>query len=407
LYTLAYIQDKLGLNECAQTLDRACSTGVDYSFPSRLEEMLILQWALSRTSEHWSPAYLLGNLLYDKRRYDEAIKSWEKAAQGNRAFATIHRNLAFAYYNVRRDPERALRSFEVAFSANPDDLRVLYERDQLWKRTGRSPEERLQQLLKYRTLVDKRDDLSLELATLMSQVGRPSDALAVLLGRRFQPWEGGEGLALGQYVRARILLGLDLLERREPANALEQFLSALHPPRNIGEAKHLLVNQSNVYYWIGEAFARSGDDAESSAWWVRASRQKGDFQQMSVRDVSTMTFWSGLALQSLGRTEEAAALFRMILEYSVELENTEPAIDYFATSLPTMLLFDEDLGKRNRIDAGFLRAQAQIGLGLRADSEETLHEVMASDGNHTDASDLLRQLGQIGRKGQCGGDEQS
>jgi len=399
LYTLAYIQNELATSECSQTLHRAQCFGVDYCFPSRLEEMLILEWALSRTQEHWVPSYLLGNLLYDKRRYDEAIHNWENAVAGNPSFATPHRNLGIAYFNFHHDAEQALKWFEYAFAANRQDARVFYERDQLWKRTGRSPQERLRELSEYPNLVNARDDLSVELANLLNQIAKPNDALSLLLGRRFQPWEGGEGLVLGQYVRARLQLGMDLLARYEPESARDQFLAALEVPRNLGEAKHLLANQSNIHYWIGESFARSGQDASAATWWLRAAKQKGDFQQMSVLDVSNMTFWRGLALQSLGRTEEAAGLFRRIFDYSVELERTEPKIDYFATSLPSMLLFEENLAKRNRIEALFLRAQAWIGLGRKTESRDLLLDVLALDGNHADASDLLRQLGQLNKTG--------
>jgi tetratricopeptide (TPR) repeat protein len=391
LFTLAYIQDHLGMPECSQTFEHAQRLPVDYCFPNRLEEMQVLEWALSR-GEHWAPSYLLGNLLYDKRRYDDAIRNWESAASGNSAFATVHRNLGIAYFNVRRDLALALKSFEAAFAANREDGRVLYERDQLWRRTGRSPRERLQELLKYPALVNARDDLSVELATLLNQLGEPDDALSLLLGRRFQPWEGGEGLVLEQYVRARLQLGKVLLERNEPQDALGQFLAALEIPSNLGEAKHLLANQSNIHYWVGEAFARGGQDAMARAWWLRAAQQKVDFEQMSVPNVSSITFWSGLALRSLGRSEEADVLFGRIFDYSIEIERAEPKIDYFATSLPAMLLFEEDIRKRNRIEALFLRAQALFGLGRRTESEELLLEVLALDGSHADASDLFRQL---------------
>jgi len=108
-----------------------------------------------------------------------------------------------------------------------------------------------------------------------------------------------------------------------------------------------------------------------------------------------MTFWSGLALQSLGCTEDAEALFARIFDYSVELERAEPKIDYFATSLPAMLLFEEDIHKRNRVEALFLRAQALMGLGRGTEPECLLREVLALDGNDADASDLLRQLVEV------------
>jgi hypothetical protein len=65
------------------------------------------------------------------------------------------------------------------------------------------------------------------MATLQNQLDRPAEALKGLQNRHFQPWEGGEGLVLGQYVRAHLLLGRDCLVKHRPAEALEHFLQAL------------------------------------------------------------------------------------------------------------------------------------------------------------------------------------
>jgi tetratricopeptide (TPR) repeat protein len=395
LFTLAFLEDRLGLPSVAHTLERAAESSLDYCFPSRLEEIVVLEWALTKASSRRVPAYLLGTLLYDRKRYDEAIRNWEVAARGNPGFATVHRNLGIAYFNVRQDADRALSSFEAAFAANPRDARVLYERDQLWKRTGRSPQSRLAELRRFSGLVEARDDLSVEMATLLNQVGSGEEALELLLGRRFQPWEGGEGLVLGQYVRARLLLGRRVFDRGDCAQAREEFLAALNPPENLCEAKHLLANQSDIHYWIGEAFHRDGQTQEAQRWWARTAQQEGDFQQMSVLDVSDMTFWTGLALQRLGRQAEAASLFQRILDRAGELEHSEPRIDYFATSLPAMLLFSEDLARRNRIEALFLRAQALAGLGRSDAAVGLLRNLLSLDGSHSGACDLLKQLSPI------------
>ena len=212
LFTLAHAEERLMDPAASQTLDLAVKSCVDYCFPSRLEELVVLEWALTKADAMWMPSYLLGNLFYDKRRYEEAVLHWESSAAGNSSFATVHRNLGIAYFNVRQDPDRALSRFEAAFAANRQDARVLYERDQLWKRTGRSPQERLNELMQYSKLVEARDDLSVEVATLLNHVNKPDEALHLLLSRRFQPWEGGEGLVLGQYVRARLLLGRRALD---------------------------------------------------------------------------------------------------------------------------------------------------------------------------------------------------
>ena len=393
LFSLAYVQEKLADSNVAQTLDRAARSSLDYCFPSRLEEIIVLEWALAKIPATWIPSYLLGNLLYDKKRYEDAIYHWENAAKEDRAFATVLRNLGIAYFNVRQDNNRALEHFELAFAANPHDARMLYERDQLWKRTGRSPEQRLGELSRFALLVEARDDLSVELATLLNQVDKPGQALHLLLGRPFQPWEGGEGLVLAQYVRARLLLGCHSLDQADFANARDQFLAALQPPDNLSEAKHLLANQSDIFFWLGESLNRSGDQENARAWWLRAAQQRGDFQQMSVQNISDMTYWSGLALERLGRNDESTALFTRVYDHSVELERTRPKIDYFATSLPAMLLFNDDLEQRHHVEVLFLRAQAMRGLSRTAESQALLEEVLKLDRNHAGASDLLKHLG--------------
>ena len=159
----------------------------------------------------------------------------------------------------------------------------------------------------------------------------------------------------------------------------------------------MLANQSEICFWLGESFHSSGDGENARAWWLRAARQRCDFQQMSVQDVSEMTYWTGLALERLGNKDQAEALFARIYDHSVELERTQPKIDYFATSLPAMLLFNEDLGRRHHIDALFLRAQAHIGLSRPAEARSLLQETLNLDRNHAAAFDLFKRLGILHR----------
>lgn len=68
-----------------------------------------------------------------------------------------------------------------------------------------------------------------------------------------------------------------------------------------------------------------------------------------------------------------------------------------ATSLPTMLLFNEDFGGRNRIESRFLCAQAMTGPGEQDQALTSVHQVLHDDVNHIAAQDLLLQL-QDGRQ---------
>ena len=390
---LAHLYARAGEREKSETEYRKLvSTPLDYCFPNRLDELILLPNATTTHPQLAAPHYLLGNLLYDRRRYEEAIAAWEIAAALESSFATVRRNLGIAYFNVRHLPERAMAAFDRAMERAPSDGRLLYERDQLAKRVGIAPQTRLDELLRHPLLIEQRDDLSVEVITLYSQTGRPEKALPILQSRHFQPWEGGEGLVLGQWVRAHLLIGQRALQAAHPEEAIEHFEAALTPPLNLSEATHLLANQSDIYYWTGVAYDTLGEVSQAKAWWEKATRQRGDFQQMSVRAISEMTYWSAMAYLRLRAEQEARRIFQQIESYSYELEREQPKIDYFATSLPAMLLFEEDLKLRNEIAAKFLRAQAWSGLQHSREAEQMLKEVLALDTNHMAAADLLRQI---------------
>jgi tetratricopeptide (TPR) repeat protein len=391
LYLQADILHSLGRShESAAVRKRARHANPAYVFPRRIEELVLLSKAVDADPSDAHAPYYLGNLLYDRRRYSEAIEMWERAVTLDPSFATPWRNLGIGCFNVLHDPVHALQAFANARGAAPGDARILYEYDQLLKRTGHALTERLAGLEANVALVEKRDDLSVELATLYNNLDRPRRALDLLLSHEFQPWEGGEGLVLSQYVRANILLVHRFLQCGEPTPAIACLVAASKPPENLSEAKHLLMNLSMIDYWLGVAHHDAGNRCEAERHWTRAACQKGDFQQMQTKTVSENTYWSACALRRLGREQDALDAFRTILDYSAHLERQTPKIDYFATSLPAMLLFEEDLVRRQTITARFLEAQARFGLGEEAEGFRLLEEVLAMDNAHSGAIDLLR-----------------
>jgi hypothetical protein len=75
--------------------------------------------------------------------------------------------------------------------------------------------------------------------------------------------------------------------------------------------------------------------------------------------------------------------------------DTEVKIDYFATSLPNLLLFEDDLQKRNRVDCLFLLALSELGLGKPERAMELLNQVLSLDCNHIAAQQELESLSRI------------
>jgi tetratricopeptide (TPR) repeat protein len=388
-YYLGWLHEKNGDPAAARRhYQKAAAASPDYCFPSRLEEIAILQAALRANQSDARAAYYLGNLFYDRRRHEEAIRLWEKSAKLDPAYSVVWRNLGIGYFNIARKPRQARAAYDKAVRANPSDARLIYERDQLWKRLGDPPQKRLRELEKHIKSVDSRDDLSIELCALYNQLGAPGRALAIVGQRHFQPWEGGEGQALAQHVRTHLSLGKLALARQDCAEARARFEAALATPENLGEARHLLANQSDIYYWLGHACDALNDSAAARKYWQAAASFRGDFQEMSARHFSEMTYYSALAWGRLGQAQRMKKLLRDLLEHARQLGRTPAKIDYFATSLPTMLLFDDDIQFRQQTTALFLEAQARLGLGQKAAARRVLAAVLQRDPNHAPALDL-------------------
>jgi len=363
-----------------------------YCFPSRLEDLQALLHALQLNPNDSNAHLLAGNLLYDRRRHLEAIHHWEACVKNSPRDSVAWRNLGIAYFNIAKSPAKALRAYGQALQAAPRDSRVLHERDQLWKRLGKKPVLRLRELEARADLVAERDDCSLELCTLWNQTGEHSRALQLLETRRFQPWEGGEGQVLGEYVRTRLILGRKSLAEGAAKEALAHFKAALNPPESLGEARHPLANPGDIQLWLGLAHEAAGDVKAARQCWQAAAGFRGDFRDMSVQAYSELSYYSARALAQLGKTEDARTLLKNLEAHARKLTKQKAKIDYFATSLPTMLLFEDDLQARQKTRALFLQAQAEAGLGRKVHARRHLRLILARDPSHPLAADLLAEL---------------
>ena len=113
---------------------------------------------------------------------------------------------------------------------------------------------------------------------------------------------------------------------------------------------------------------------------------------MEVRAFSEKTFFSALALRRSGRGAAAERLLGDLAAYAAGLRDKPAKVDYFATSLPTMLLFDDDLQLRQILAADVMTAQAALGTGDVAMAQSLLGAVLNTDPNHALAAELLEDL---------------
>jgi tetratricopeptide (TPR) repeat protein len=252
--------------------------------------------------------------------------------------------------------------------------------------------ERLAFLETHRALVGARDDASVELAALYNLTDQPARALAGLTGRRFHPWEGGEGAVLREYSAACLRLGQRALAAGSADEALRCFTRALHPPPSLGEAAHLLQARADVNHWLGCAHRAVGDEAEARRHFELSAAEENDFSGMAVTAHSPLSYYRGLSLRELGREPEARALFAGLKRFGEERLGQPARIDYFATSLPNLLVFDEDLQARRDAEQHLLIALGCQGLHERDAALAHVRQTLAFTNSDPHALDLLRVL---------------
>lgn len=361
----------------ADLLAEARAQSPDYFFPSRLQEQLVLEWALDQEGADPVAAYGLGNFLYDQRRHDEALRCWQLSLEMGADFATVHRNLGIGIWNAHRDGEAARACYLRAMEIDPHDARLVSEFDQLRAKLNDDPAARLADLEAKRQLVFERDDCTVALVDLLNLCGRPQEALEILTTRRFHPWEGGEGSVLRQFTRAHLLLGRRALDAGDAATALRHFEAAMDTPDNLGEAYHLLQAKADVNYWRGSALKALGRDDEAVECFRASAEEVGDFAEMTVTEHSPLSYSRGLSLRAMGREQEACELFESLRNYGRAKLGRKASIDYFATSLPNLLVFEEDLQARKDAEHQLLIALACEGLGDVEGMHQALEAVMA------------------------------
>ncbi len=347
-----------------ETLQEAAKANPDYCFPNQTEAVVVLEWAIQQNPADARAPYYLGNFWYNARQYEKAAANWELSIQIDDGFPTVHRNLALAYFNKQDEPEKARTELEKAFALDETDSRILMELDQLYKRLKSSPEVRLQKLEKYPELVDDRDDLYLERATLYNQLGKFEKAYESIKTRKFHPWEGGEGKVTGQYVFSLTELAKNAMEVKEFQLAIDLLTKALYYPESLGEGKLTGTQENEIFYWLGCAYAGMNEPEMARPYLENAATGLSEpsvavfYNDQKPEDI----YYQGLALIKLGRREEASARFIKLISFGKTHLNDEFKLDYFAVSLPDLQIWDDDLTRRNEQNCRNLIALGELGL---------------------------------------------
>jgi tetratricopeptide (TPR) repeat protein len=387
-YYLAFFHSRLGnTGQVTQWSAKATMLNAGTWFTNRLEDIEVLSFMTSLDTNDHKPWYYLGNIWYDKRQYKEAMAAWQNSIGLFGGFATVHRNLGIAYYNRTANAEAAIAAFEKAFELDTTDARVLFELDYLYKRTNKKPADRLSLLKRHLNLVNGRDDLFIEFVTLHNLLGMNDEAAALLQGRNFHPWEGGEGKVSGQYIITCVELAKKALAAQRYNEAIQLLKDAEIYPQNLGEGKLFGARENDIHFWLGCAYGELGHHQQASHYWnLAASGETEPAAAIFYNDQSPDKIaYQAFALLKLNQPTEAVQRLNRLVSYAQQHMHDEVKIDYFAVSLPDLVIFDDDLNKRNRIHCLYMEGLGYLGLQQWRQAKKCFELVLELDESHQGA----------------------
>ncbi|MDR3366067.1 MAG: DUF5107 domain-containing protein [Prevotellaceae bacterium] len=394
-YALGYFASRSGSEAKAAEYYRQASTmPPDGCFPNRVEEVNILKDAIRVQPSDAYARYYLGNFWYAARQYDEATLCWEASRKHNDKFPSTLRNLALAYYNKHNRKSEARRLLEAAFELDKANARLLMELDQLYKKMGTPPDVRLALLEKHPSLVEQRDDLSIERITLYNQLGKYREAMQLIGARKFHPWEGGEGKITKQYVVCRVQLAKEAMKTGDYRQALSLLNETEVYPHNLGEGKLANAEENDISYLKGMAYRKLGNEEEAVRYLRAATVGSSEPQQAFFYNDQQpdKIFYQGLALAALGETDKANGRYNKLIDHGKKHLFDDCRIDYFAVSLPDMAIWEDDLNVRNRIHCYHVIGLGELGRGNISQAKAYLQKALELDVNNLDIITVLQDV---------------
>src|ERR1035441_1239 len=261
--------------------------------------------------------YYLGNVLYDWQP-EEAAKMWQASAAIAPSSAIVHRNLAIAYLHQKSgsDLDKAIAEMEKAVACQRQYALHFTELDDLYEQAGASLAKRDALFGRNEAVVSQRDDAENRAIAVKVALGQYDDAIRMMTGRRFAVAEGVNMNVDEHWTEAHILRGERNIDAKQYEQALADLGAALAIPDNLplGFAGGAGAHNAEAAYWSGVAYEGLGNRQKATESWERATasipprRRRASVTGDLARQAGL--YYQGLALQKLGKAEEAKAIFR-------------------------------------------------------------------------------------------------
>ena len=343
-YYRGYCRQKLGQSP-AGDYGRASKLPTEYIFPSRAEDLVVLETAAEAAPGDATARYLLGTLYFSRGFTDRALREWKRASELNPSIPVLDASLGSALLQIKDDPESALTAFRNGIDHDSGNEAVYLGADQALSILGHPSSERIEVLEHYPDRASMPTDLVFELALNLAESGEFERAASLFHNRFFPRQEGGTNVRQ-VWVEVELQRALSRARNHDCQAALSSSAQLASPVEGVSFTKDGLepfVNSARTQYLLGKMEAGCGKAEESRVrfqaaaaksgageilWAWLAAKELPDFhpsewtvrlqsaigQATTIGDASSFAgFWAytaGMLNRALGNEAQAQAEFR-------------------------------------------------------------------------------------------------
>ncbi|MEI8204401.1 MAG: DUF5107 domain-containing protein, partial [Bacteroidota bacterium] len=310
-YYLGYCNSKTGnAGNATSNYAKASKQNLNYCFPFGMWSAKVLKDAIKSNPNDATAHYLLGNLECDNDPQLAYIE-WTKSAELKPAAMTF-RNLAFLDGNQFDNPDKAMQNMQKAIDLDSTNPFFLLEYDQYAEYKGVNPNERLQFLEKNHDLTTSWDKTNLVRVELLTFTGQYDKAIEILKNQHFFI---AERTALNPHASwTNVLLGrgIQYLKNNQPDKAIADFSEIFRFPRNLEISRDSKIVIAN--YWLAKAYQMKVNKKEAIKYLNLMANDNQTYTGWGAKQNPLIYYFKGLALNELGKKQEATELFNKMIE---------------------------------------------------------------------------------------------
>ena len=200
-------------------------------------------------------------------------------------------------------------------------------------------------------MVTRRDDSLAREITLKVVMGKYDDAIGLMTGRRFAVWEGANLNDADDWTSAHLLRGQHQLSAGRAREALADFQRATQIPDNLPSGGRGGGDRSTeAAYWTGAACEGLGDAEHARQAFTRAATPadtagRGGRGPRASAMSAAPSYYRALALQKLGRADEARTILQDLARSSAQ-SSARPVAAHYAAGLAHLGLGEKDQARQ-------------------------------------------------------------